>query len=972
VRLISVLVTVAVAACGGIAPRFPQDVQTTLAHDDMRKLETERFIIYYPSARRPEVDRFLSRIDRCAAILRDHSLVHGADRKFVILMPDSPFNNAFVAPDALGYEAVSVIPAHSTLDFTTLFGLPPDPGLIGCHELVHYVHVQQTSGFWATWNSLFGHLYTPQLGYDPWFFEGLATHYEARLTGVGRPVWPIFTGMFAAAYAGKSIGSGDMSAFGRFAPTGHHYLVGSMFFRFLAERYGERPLWQAIRSQSSAFTGWFFTGTFDDAFGVDFGELLDQFGRWKNTTFPARPVPPGQQRLAEIGNDARYARGRDGTEAWVYEDVDLPPRIRIRDPRGVTLLDTNLVEIVPPRTLIQAAPLLVSGLSITADGSEVWLTALDQGAVFQTPRLLRWRRSDGKLREVVDTLGPGATISPDGKTYYYCYVDGDRWSLAKWDVASRKAQILVDMTPGSYVLGAQVSADGARLAANIWDGRAFAIYVVDASTGQIQQRITGDNGSPVYDASFTADGRVLYLGVRDARFQVFVDGQPISDAPYAALAPREANGTIRFLDRQDWSWHLAEIPLPATTPVETPPAAASAGAIGLAPAASPAGPPVAVQWDEPYSAFDHFFYPQVRSPSLAVGGGVPHLGLALSGGDRFDLHRWSIAGYVQPKVGDVGQGAHYGAYGAYYNQMAAPVQFFVEGGFLDWAAPYDTGDPDNPATEERRTRDASVGLAYTWRQSLSAALSGIYTSDGFAIDNGPLDRVWVGGPALELSWLSGEYTRYTGARRAIFATAETAYYPQRLSSFMSNITDVGGTLGVTVPLPVGRRHTITAFVRGRALVSRDDTGLLQLGGESALGVLWDRSSVMDMPPPPPFDDSRFPPNLRFIEPLRGYEDYAITTDKVTLGELSWKYPIIIDEGRASLWFLPAAFLRQLDLELFGAGAIDAAQDKHYAIGGATTLHLQFFRIPLAVTYQVARRLVDDKAFTQLVGIGPDL
>ena len=61
-------------------------------------------------------------------------------------MPDSPFNNAFVAPDALGYEEVSVIPAHSTLDFTTLFGLPPDPGLIACHELAHYVHVQQTAG----------------------------------------------------------------------------------------------------------------------------------------------------------------------------------------------------------------------------------------------------------------------------------------------------------------------------------------------------------------------------------------------------------------------------------------------------------------------------------------------------------------------------------------------------------------------------------------------------------------------------------------------------------------------------------------------------------------------------------------------------------------------------------------------------------------------------------------------------------
>ena len=73
-----------------------------------------------------------------------------------------------------------------------------------------------------------------------------------------------------------------------------------------------------------------------------------------------------------------------------------------------------------------------------------------------------------------------------------------------------------------------------------------------------------------------------------------------------------------------------------------------------------------------------------------------------------------------------------------------------------------------------------------------------------------------------------------------------------------------------------------------------------------------------------------------------------------------------------MWFLPAAFLRQLDLELFGAGAIDADNDKHYAVGAATTLHLQFFRIPLAVTYQIARRLVDDKAVTQFVGIGPDI
>src|SRR5262245_19060736 len=212
-----VLCACAVLACAPVARRFPSDVQTAVAHDNMRRLETERFIIYYPAARRAQVDRFLARADHCAQTLHQHALMKRLD-KIVIVMPDAPFNNAFVAPDALGYEQVAVIPAYSTLDFATAFGLPPDPGPIACHELVHYVQFQHTAGFWGTFNNWFGPMYTPQLGYDPWFDEGLATHYEARLApGLGRPVWPLFTGMFAAAYAGKKINGGDLSSYGRLA-----------------------------------------------------------------------------------------------------------------------------------------------------------------------------------------------------------------------------------------------------------------------------------------------------------------------------------------------------------------------------------------------------------------------------------------------------------------------------------------------------------------------------------------------------------------------------------------------------------------------------------------------------------------------------------------------------------------------------------------------------------------------------------
>jgi hypothetical protein len=1030
-RFVLATVLVVLAGCSaGVQARFPTDVQTAIAHDDMRRLETERFIIYYPAARRALVDRFLVRADRCARTLHEHALKKGL-AKIIIVMPDAAFNNAFVAPSALGYEEVSVIPTFSTLDFTTSFGLPPDPGAIACHEIVHYVQFQQTKGFWGVMNRLFGALYTPQLGYDPWFAEGLATHYEARLSpGLGRPVWPIFTGMFAAAYAGRGINSGELSAFARNAPVGHHYLVGSMFVRFLVERYGERPLWMTIDKQASALTGWFFTGTFSHGFSVSFGNLLDEFEMWIDRVFPARQVPPAQRRLATIGNDARYARGRDGTEAWVAEDVDAPPRLTIRSARGETLFDENLVEIVPPRELAIADPLLTSGLSITADGGEVWFSAVDLGAIYQVTRLVRWRRADGKLSEVATNLGPGATIDPTGRTYYYCEVDGDRWSLAAYDVKTGARRKLVDMKPGTYVVGAQISPDGTRLAANVWDGTAFVIWIVDAATGAIVDTITG-NGTPVFDGSFASDGRPMWLGVVDGRFQAFVDGVQATDAPYAVLAPREANGTIRFLDRERWDWQLAEVPAPAPAPAPAPdeeapgePTAEGAppgepapapdpgpdpvpapdpgpdpipdpapapevGAVAEPPAPSPAAPPpapatptvalypstplptspadaVTVQSDEPYSVFDHLFFPQLRSPVILVQSARPHVGLLLGGGDRLGLQRWSLAGYYQPG----NEQPRYGASVAYLNHMLAPLYIVGGASFLDWINPVaDELDPDVTYDEDHRTRDAALLVGGRYRGSFDIAVGGAYTDDREQLDVMPSLRRYVGGPTAQVAWYSAESTRYTGARRAIGIDAAAAYYPRTWSSFTGDIIDAGATLGITVPLPIGRRHTLRAFFRSRNLFhDGGDTGLLQVGGDSALGVLWNRSNE---PAPMEFDDTRLPPNLRFVEPLRGYEDYAITSDRVKLGEVSWKYPIIIDRGIASTWFLPASYLRQLDLETFATGAIVDANDRYYAVGASVTLRIQFLRVPLAVTYQIARRLSADLALTQFVGLGPD-
>jgi hypothetical protein len=1031
VRLAALVSLATLVGCGGVQPRFPDDVQAAFAHGEMRRLETARFIVYYPAHRRAEIDRFVVRADRCADALQAAALVPAGawHDKMVITMPETAFNNAFVLAEALGYEHVSVIPTLSTLDFTTEFGLLPDPGVTACHELVHYVHLEQIAGFWRHLDDAFGYLYTPQIGYDPWFLEGLATHYEAKPSpGLGRPTWPIFTGMFAAGYAGKRMTSGDLSELGRLAPVGHHYLVGTMFVRFLTERSGERPLWIAIADEASALTGWFFTGTFKAGFGASFGTLIDEFDAWHARTFPVRERPAAQRALATLGNDARYARGRDGTEAWVASDLDAPTRLIVRDPAGATLVELGLVDVVPPRTLAQAEPLVVSGLSVTADGREVWLTVIDLDATYQVPRLLRWRRGESRLTELGHGLGPGATIDPTGATYYYCEVDGDRWSLAAWDVRRGTRRTVVDMAPGTYVLGAQISADGARLIASVWDGQALVAWVLDAATGARLAELRGP-GTPIYDASFTDDGRAMYLGVVDGRFQVIVaeasgvsptggaSGRAITDAPYAVLAARSARGTIRFLNREGWSWTLDEVAepsaatepavaVPPSPPAMTPPdmtpsptavppsltamtpsptavppspTATTPSAVPTPPTAVPPSPPSAVtppsavpavSSDEPYSPWEHFWFPQLRSPTIVAvsSGGLPHFGAVLGGGDRLGMQRWSIAGYVQPRGSITGTDrAHWGADAEYLNTMLAPWQIVAAAGFVDWVDPVTPAGSDVMVAEERRTRDARLSLGRTWRGALIATLSGVYTED---FDQPPgeagVDRK-LGGPQLAVAWLPGEATPYTGVRRTLDAFGSAAYYPRALSSFAGDIYDTRGAVAAIAPLPFGRRHVIVAELRGRALIARDDTRLLQLGGDSGLAELWSGSS--SSAPAPAFDTARFPPNLRFIEALRGYEDHAIATDRAAIGDVRWSYPLIIDRGTAATFgFLPASFIRQLDLELFASAALDRNEELHAAAGAAALLRLQLLRIPLQIVYQIARRVRDDDALTQLVGL----
>lgn len=1067
------LLALALGACAAGAV-FPPDVQRAFRDEAMLRAETEHLVLYYPARRKALAERFALRADACAAVLKRRAQHHGRTwaEKMTITMPEVAFNNAYVSPKIAGSPDHAVVPTFSTLDFATELGLPPDPGFIACHELVHYVHSQQIGGLWAALDLVMGPLFTPQLGFDPWLFEGLATYYESALQpGAGRPSWPLFTGMFAAAYADRPVQSGELSELGRQAPVGHHYLVGTMFVQFLVERYGEAALWRAIAKQATAWTGLVSAWNLRQATGKSLGALVDELDAWKRARFPVRARPPQQRRLATVGNDARYARSREGSEAWIADELDAPTALVVRDRDGRQRARVELAEALPPRRMIIASPQLVSGLSLTADGKEVWLTAIDLGAEHQVTRLLRWRQGEG-LREVARDLGPGGTIDATGAHYYYLAVDGDRWSLAVYDVATGARRTLLDAAPGTYVLSAQLSPDGATLAASAWNGAAFTIWLLDPRTGALRRELR--EAGPLYDPAFLDDGRLIALATVDGRFQLQVRTatgdapRVISDLPYAALAPRGAGAAVRFLNREGWSWTLDEVPLPAaevpdaapagaqpgvepgaapapqseTTPVAAAPgtsstigtapatavgpgpssgAAPSAGAppsaapttvdarttappltaVGAAPSTAPAPglapgattpptpllsttptpappspPTTTLRGERPYSAWDGLLVPSLRVPTLiTVADGVTHLGLVLGGADVLGTHSWLVSGTWQPKQeGDAG-GPYLGGAARYRTTVLAPWTLVAEGSTYHGAekvAPDDEGAP--VAFRDRKTRDASILAARSWAGTWALAAGAVYSrARHSAVAPGELaeDRE-LGGPAVAASYFGGDSTPYTGLRRGVGLDVAALHFPVDWSSLPRAATSLRAELLLAHPVPGTRRHLLRLTTIGHAIVRQAD--LIELGGSGAFTPL----SFSSSRPEPDEIDVATPANLRLIEPLRGYEDTSFAVAREVQGELTWTYPIIFDRGvAATAWIFPPSFLRQLDLELFAAGALaqstaEPQTASHLALGGALTLRVALLRAPLALRVQLARRVRDDRATTSMLAIGADL
>ncbi len=122
------------------------------------------------------------------------------------------------------------------------------------HEYTHILHLDQVGGLWKLLRFTFGRIVLPNAVQPLWLIEGFAVHNESTRTGGGRQRGALFDMMLRVATLEGRLNTLDQAGtfIARWPGGRTPYLYGAMFYRWLADRYGEEKLAEVSRLHSAA------------------------------------------------------------------------------------------------------------------------------------------------------------------------------------------------------------------------------------------------------------------------------------------------------------------------------------------------------------------------------------------------------------------------------------------------------------------------------------------------------------------------------------------------------------------------------------------------------------------------------------------------------------------------------------------------------------------------------------------------
>lgn len=121
------------------------------------------------------------------------------------------------------------------------------------HEYTHILHLDQVGGIWKVLRFTFGRIVLPNAIQPTWLIEGFAVHNESNQTSGGRQRGAVYDMMLRVATLEGRLSTLDQA--GTFIPIWPGgetaYLYGAMFYKWLAEEYGEEKLVEVSRLYSA-------------------------------------------------------------------------------------------------------------------------------------------------------------------------------------------------------------------------------------------------------------------------------------------------------------------------------------------------------------------------------------------------------------------------------------------------------------------------------------------------------------------------------------------------------------------------------------------------------------------------------------------------------------------------------------------------------------------------------------------------
>lgn len=941
----------------------------------MRRMDTELLTVYYPAHRQTEAERFAAHLETCVAEISKHRISTTKRAKIPVIMPEVEFNNAYVNMGSGGNPAHMLVPTFFTADLFTQLGMPPDASFISCHEAVHFIQAAEISGIPWLLNTVIGYTFTPQIGLDPWFWEGLATYYESRLNpGVGRMASPFWHQTLAAGFAGKDITSSALNTANRQIPYGGQYLVGSHFISFLAETYGEQKLWEIIDRQSDTiFVPFGIDVRFRLTYGKSLHSLIGEFSDHIQKTYPQRQKPADQRTIRTAGQSAQWAVAPDGTQAQIARSPDTSEQLTLFSRDGKILYKRAFPDVLPPRKLILSNQ--YSGLSFTADSKHLYFTAISQGQTADQTLLVHLDLQTREFNIVAENLrGSGGSITPDGTRYIFPRANGNHHDLAFFDLQTRKFETLNTMPAQNFIVGPRVSPDGQRIAATVMQGPHAHIWLFSATTGQKLAEITDSTTAEIHvhrDPNWLDNNTLLAAAEINNRFQIVrydLDTQQktrLSDAPYLAVQPFAIDSnTIAFLNRDGWNWTIDTLSIHASIPSPESPAQKTENIEIIK---EHEAYQLRILENKKYSQFDGLFIPRLHVPTFAWADTYQQIGLEIGGLDTLGFHAWSI-GFGFEFVNSLPSFSI-----QYVNTQLAPWYLYFSAS-QDWVFNSYTIQDD---TKSELLPEVTYRLDRRDRQFSANAIRQFYDIPlTFSILGAELHRPEASeftseqrrflGAKVNAQYAAGRGSAYASTRNLFALDLTAAAYPSQIGSDFS-LSDLRAETTIHLPLPFSNLHRLRINGRARTLLGTpDDVNLLRVGGIQPAAVLADntlrRLEILS---------DILPNGFGFSESLRGYEDYGFATNQLLAAEIDYRYPFIIDAGTAStLWILPAIFLRQINFELFATAATFGLNEKnHAALGASLNLQVLFWMLPFELRYQTAKRLVDDNALVHTLTLG---